>query len=131
MLLKPSFYTALAALFLFWTCATGRPFTIGTVRPMATRGDPARERAYDDAAAHSAGFRREHTLITAMWGVLWLAESAARVVVVLNVSVADGVLLGQLPGLVAIVVGMALTRLRVPALKRYVGASLDRTTVGA
>lgn len=129
VLLKPSFYTALAALFLFATCVTGRPFTLGTVRPMATRGDPALERAYDDAAAHSAGFRREHVLITAVWGVLWLAESVARVVVVLDVSVADGVLLSQLPGLVALVVGLVFSRLRVPALKRYVAAF--RTTVDA
>lgn len=124
VLLKPSFYTALAAVFLFATCVAGRPFTLATTRPFATKGDPDLERAYDAASLHSSGFRREHVLITAVWGVLWLVESVARVVVVLGSSVADGVLLGQLPGLVAIVAGIVFTRLRVPSLRRLVGEQL-------
>lgn len=120
VLLKPSFYTAVAAFYLFFTCVSGQPFTAQTSRPFATDGDPERERAYEAALEHSAGFLREHRRITAVWGVLWLAESAARVVVVLQSSIADGVLLGQLPGIVAIVAGIVYTRLRVPALRRHV-----------
>lgn len=125
VLLKPSFYTALAAVFLLYTCAVGRPFTFDTTRPFATKGRPDLARAYDDAAAHNAAFRREHIMITSVWAVLWLAESAARVVVVLQSGVADGVLLGQLPGIVAIAVGMVFTRMRVPAMKRQIREQLS------
>jgi hypothetical protein len=42
VLLKPSFYTALAACYLFYTCLTARPFTVQSSRPFATRGNEER-----------------------------------------------------------------------------------------
>lgn len=120
VLLKPSFYTGLAGLYLLYTCQVGRPFIFQVSKPFATRGDPARERAYERAWTHSAGFRREQRLITAVWGLLWLAESAVRVVLVLHLSISQAVFIGQLPAIVAIVTGIVFTRLRVPALRQYV-----------
>jgi hypothetical protein len=131
VLLKPSFYTALAAGYLLYTCLSGRPFTVETSRPFATEGDPDRTRAYEAAWEHSPGFRREHRLVTAVWAVLWLAESAVRVVVVLNSDISEGVLLGQVPGIVAIVAGIVFTRLRVPAVRRHVEAQLPGRDDGA
>lgn len=131
VLLKPSFYTGLAGLYLLYTCLIGRPFTIETSKPFATRGDPERELAYDTATTHSPGFRRVHMQITAVWGVLWLVESVARVLVVLHSSIAQGVLAGQLPGIVAIALGLAYTRLRVPALRRHVTAHTTLSTSAA
>jgi hypothetical protein len=52
--------------------------------------------------------------------LLWLAESVVRVFVVLHSGIDQAVLLGQLPGIVALLTGMVFTRLRVPALRRYV-----------
>jgi hypothetical protein len=120
VLLKPSFYTAVAGFYLLFTCLSGQPFSAQSSRPFATGGDPERERAYEAALVHSAGFRREHRRITAVWGVLWLAESVVRVVVVLQFSIAEGVLLGQLPGIVAVVAGIIYTKLRVPVLRAHV-----------
>jgi hypothetical protein len=131
VLLKPSFYTGLAAVYLLYTCVVGRPFTVETAKPFATAGDPDRERAYDAAWEHSPGFRREHRLITAVWAALWLVESVARVVVVLNTSIGSGVLAGQLPGIVAIVAGIVFTRMRVPAIRRSIEAVRLRPTAGA
>ncbi len=42
VLLKPSFYTAVAGVFLLGTCVIGKPFTMDMTRPMAVGGDPAR-----------------------------------------------------------------------------------------
>lgn len=120
VLLKPSFYTALAGVYLLYTCLVGRPFLLDAGKPFATRGDVGRERAYETAWAESAGFRREQRLLTAAWGVLWLVESVVRAVVVVNTSVEAGVLASQVPGVAAIVIGIVITRLRVPALRRHV-----------
>ncbi|MBV8931013.1 MAG: hypothetical protein JO285_00415, partial [Kutzneria sp.] len=76
-------------------------------------------RAFDLAWTHSRAFRREARLITAGWGVLWLAEAVIRIPVVLNSSASQGVLTGQLPGVVAIVVGIVFTRLRIPKLRAH------------
>jgi len=124
VLLKPSFYTALAAAFLFCTCLAGRPFTLETTEPFATRGHPELAEAYDAAATGNGGLRREHVLIPAVWGVLWLVESVVRAVVVLQSSIADGVLLSQLPGIAVIVLGIVFTKMRVPAMKRLVQAQI-------
>jgi hypothetical protein len=128
VLLKPSFYTALAGVYLLGTCVAGTPFTIGVTRPMAIGGDPTRAPAVDAAAAHSAGFRREHLRITAAWGVLWLVESVVRGWLVLVTDVSTGVLASQVPGLVALAVGVGYTRSRVPALRRYVAEFADDAT---
>ena len=126
VLLKPSFYTGLAGLYLLYTCLVGRPFFFEVSKPFATRGDPAREAANDRAWASCAGFRREHRMLTVIWGVLWLAESLIRAVIVLHSSVSHALLAGQLPGLAALIVGVIITRARVPALRRYVTANEAR-----
>jgi hypothetical protein len=58
-------------------------------------------------------------------------ESVARVGVVLNTSIGSGVLAGQLPGIVAIVVGIVFTRMRVPAMRRSIEAVRLSPTAGA
>jgi hypothetical protein len=52
----------------------------------------------------------------------------ARGWVVLETDVATGVLVSQVPGLVALVVGALYTRTRVPALKRHVDEFMPATT---
>jgi hypothetical protein len=127
VLLKPSFYTAFAGVFLLGTCVAGKPFTMDMTRPMAVGGDPARAAAVDAATANSAGYRREHVRITAVWAVIWLVESVVRGWIVLETDVATGVLASQVPGLVALVVGALYTRTRVPALQRHVDEFQDVT----
>jgi hypothetical protein len=120
ILMKPSFYTALAGIYLLYTCAVGRAFAFELVRPFATRGDPGREHTFERAWADSAGFRRQLRLITAVWGVLWIIESIARIVVVARSSIPEGVFIGQLPAVIAIAAGIVFTRARAPKLRRYV-----------
>ncbi|MGI5126707.1 VC0807 family protein [Pseudonocardia sp. CA-107938] len=120
VLLKPSFYTALAGVFLIGTCLAGKPFTLDVTRPMAVGGDPRMAAAVDAAAAPGTGYHREHLRLTAVWAAIWLVESVVRGWIVLQTDVATGVLVSQVPGLVALVVGIAYSRSRVPALRRHV-----------
>jgi hypothetical protein len=128
VLLKPSFATALAGIYLLYTNVVGRPLVYETAKPFATQGDPLRAQAYENAWERNAGFRQEQRLINCVWGVVWLAESVARAVVVLNSSVAEGVWTSQIPGIAALVLGMVFTRLRVPRLRRYVDEQLALLT---
>lgn len=124
VLLKPSFYTAAAGLYLLWTCWSRRPLSVETSRPFAVAGDPARAAATDSAWDDDPGFRREHLLITGAWGVTWLLEAAVRGAVVLGTDVATGVWASQIPGVVALVVCLVVTRVRVPRLKAAIAARL-------
>ena len=130
VLLKPSFFTAVAGVYLLWTCWAGRPLTAETSRPFATQGDPVLERAADRAWAESAAFRREHVRLTAVWGVLFVVESAIRVVVVLQVSIATGVWAGQIPGAVAFVLAMAYSAYRGRTLETIVEAHREPAPTG-
>lgn len=120
VLLKPSFYTGVAGVFLLGTCVLGKPFTMDLTRPMAVGGDPVRAAAVDAATTHSAGYRREHVHLTSVWAVIWIVDAVVRAWIVLETDVATGVLAAQLPGLVALVAGSLYTRTRVPRLQRHV-----------
>lgn len=98
--------------------------SVETSRPFAVAGDPARVAAADAAWAHDARFRREHVLITGLWGVTWIVESLVRGAVVLVTDVATGVWASQVPGVVALVVCLVVTRRRVPRLRAAIGARL-------
>jgi hypothetical protein len=121
--MKPSFYTGLGGLYVLYTSVVGRPFVFDASKPFTTGGDPDRERAFERAWRNSAGFRREQRLITAVWGLLWLAESVIRVFVVLNSTVSHAVVTGQVPSIVAVLVGIVFTRLRIPKARRHVEAA--------
>ncbi|GAB2452799.1 hypothetical protein GCM10027187_21280 [Streptosporangium sandarakinum] len=121
--IKPSFYTALAAVFLLVTCFVGRPATYVAAQPLATRGDPVRTVAYRAAWTVSPSFRARQRLMTATFAVFLLAESVLRVVVVYHYSAAEierSFLLSQLPGIVLLALVLLSFRLQVPALRRIV-----------
>jgi hypothetical protein len=49
LLIKPSFYLALGAIYAFITCLVGRPIFYEAAKPFATRGDPPRLAAHERA----------------------------------------------------------------------------------
>lgn len=133
VLLKPSFFTGVAGLYLLWTCLAGRPLTAETSRPFATKGDPELERACDRAWDDSPAFRREHQRLTAVWGVLFAVESVVRAVVVLHVNVSTAVWAGAIPAIVAFVLAMAYTATRRNILVRHIESAREtvpNTTAG-
>ena len=124
VLLKPSFYTAAAGLYMLWTCWARRPLTLVTARPFIVEGDADRARAADEAWAHDPAYRREHLFQTAVRGVVWIVESVVRGLVVLHVDVGTGVWASQIPGAVALVACIVLGRVRAPRLRGPVEARL-------
>lgn len=120
VLLKPSLFTAVAGLYLLHTCFVGRAFTFDSSKPMAGRGDPQREQALDDLWETRPDFRHLHRMITGTWAVLWLVESAVRALIVLHDPVSQSVWTSQIPGIAAVLLGVAYTRTQVPKLRRIV-----------
>jgi hypothetical protein len=124
ILVKPSFYTAVAGVYFLITCFRGKPFCLEPIKPMAAAGDDRLTAAYDSAWDRSARFRRELRLITAVWGVIWLLESATRVVLVYNLSISEGVIVSAMPLIVAFVLAVLFARVRINAVRRGVEDSI-------
>lgn len=128
LLIRPAFFAGLGGLYALATCVAGRPLGYQTSRPLATQGDPVRAEAYALAWARSAEFRRVERLITAGWGVAFLAEAVLRVVVVFRFGpdqIGQSLLASQLPGIILIVAVVAFTRSLVPTLRRIVDTYVD------
>jgi hypothetical protein len=101
LLIKPSFYVGFAAIYAFATCFVGQPIGYESAKPFATKGDPERLAAYERAWECSPEFRRTERVITAGWGVAFLADAVLRVLVVYSFSadqVSESLLLSQVPG---------------------------------
>lgn len=82
ILIRPSFYTAIAGFYVLATMRAERPFMMQITKPMATEGDPVRAEAFERAGRESVAFRRAEQGMTAGLGLVLLAEAALRVVIV-------------------------------------------------
>ena len=127
MLIRPSFYTGLAAVYLLASAAFGRPLTYDGARPMAARGGPERLAAYDRAWENSPEFRMTHRLMTAGFGVALAADSILRVVIVYSVGVQRGAWLSNLPHVAAVVLFIGASALAGRRFKRLVDAQQTGT----
>jgi hypothetical protein len=127
-LIRPAFFAGLGGLYALATCVVGRPLVYQTSRPLAVRGDPVRAEAYALAWERSPEFRRVERLITAGWGIAFLAEAILRVLIVVRFGpnqIGQSLLASQLPAIVLIVTAIALTRSFVPTLRRIVDGYVD------
>jgi hypothetical protein len=128
LLIRPAFFAGVGGLYALATCVVGRPLVFQTSRPLATRGDPVRGEAYDLAWERSPEFRRVERLITAGWGVSFLAEAILRVAIVFHFGpeqIGQSLLASQLPGIILIVAAVAWTRSFVPTLRRIVNGYVE------
>jgi hypothetical protein len=82
ILIRPSFYTAIAGFYVLSTLRAERPFMMRASKPMATDGDPVRAEAFERAGRESVRFRRAEQAMTAGLGVVLIAEAVLRVVTV-------------------------------------------------
>ncbi len=125
LLLRPSFYTAVAGLFVLATALTARPFMIDASKPMAVSGDPVRAEAFERAAATASGFLAVERLMTVILGAGLLVEAVLRVVVVLRLPDADLATLSlsaQIPSIVVLIVVVLAIRALIPRAARAVDA---------
>jgi len=128
LLIKPSFYVALAAIYAFITCIVGRPIGYEAAKPFASRGDPTRLAAYELAWERSSTFRRVERIVTLGWGLAFCADAILRVIVVFSFTpeqIGQSLVLSQLPGVAAIAIAVGITRRFVPTLRRIVEVQLE------
>lgn len=83
ILIRPSFYTAIAGLYVLTTVWSARPFMMQASKPMASAGDPVRAEAFERAGRESLPFRRAEQAMTAGLAVVLLGEAVLRVLTVL------------------------------------------------
>jgi hypothetical protein len=102
LLIKPSFYTGIGAVYLLITAFGEHPLTYEGARPMATKGDPQRLAAYEQAWRCSPAFRALHRIATLGWSAALLADSVLRVVIVYDLPIDRAVWLGNVPHVAAI-----------------------------
>jgi intracellular septation protein A len=79
-LVKESFLTGAFGLFLLVSMLAKRPFMFYSGRKFATDGSPEGLAAWDSYWPKSPTFRRSNRVMTAVWGIAFLAEAAIRVV---------------------------------------------------
>jgi len=79
LLIRPSFYTAIAGFYVLSTLWAERPFMMQVTKPIATEGDPVRAEAFERAGRESVRFRRAEQGMTAGLGIVLLAEALLRV----------------------------------------------------
>ena len=124
LLIRPSFYTAIAGFYVLSTLWAKRPFMMQVTKPMATDGDPVRAEAFERAGRESIRFRRAEQGMTAGLGIVLLGEALLRVWTVWSHPMSDVVissLKSQLLGMGLFVVWFVIVRLVcVPIASREV-----------
>ncbi|MEU5318916.1 VC0807 family protein [Streptomyces sp. NPDC021056] len=99
MLAKDSGVSSIIGAGILVSVALGRPMMTAGFKPFLVRGDSAREAAWrrlaDGTAEGSAAFRRAERVFSVVWGVVLLAECAARVVGAYTLPVDTMVWLGS------------------------------------
>ncbi|MEV6971927.1 VC0807 family protein [Kitasatospora sp. NPDC093806] len=92
MLAKDAVLSGGLALAVLGSALTARPLMSAALRPFLTKGDAARDAAWDRLAAGRAdgsrAFRRHERTFSAIWGTALLTECAARVVGAFTLPVA-------------------------------------------
>jgi hypothetical protein len=129
LVVRPAFYTLIAAGYVFGTTFGAKPFMYVVSRPMAVAGDPRRDIAFTNAWRNSAPFRKLERIMTVGFGVVLLAESVLRVVIAFRYS-ADEVVASsfasQLPVIILLVLFIIAFRvIAVPRLSRIVDGEQD------
>lgn len=122
VLIRPSFYSGIAAFYLMGSAFTPHPLSLEWSKPMATKGDPVRTVAWETAWQQLPQFRKAHRLLTFGSGVALLMDAVVRVIIVYRFPADRAAWLAQLPHIVAAVIFMAVGAL----FGRWAGPLVDR-----
>jgi hypothetical protein len=131
VLARTALYLAIGGAVLIWSGVARRPMTYPSARPMATKGNPVRSRAYTAAWDSSAEFRAIHIRLSVIIGALMVAYAVLRLVIIFAASsVSEAVWAQEIPGIVLLVAVLGLIRLHVPKLSRIVDGVQARLAEG-
>jgi len=128
LLIRPSFYTGLAAGYLIFTVFVGRPLSFDGAKPMATQGDPARLAFYEQLWERSAEFRGTHKIVTGGFGLALIIDSILRVVIVYRYPLERSMWLSNVPHVAAMILIIAASALAGRRFKRL-GEELSKQTL--
>ena len=120
MLIRPSFYTALAAVFLVSSAFGPQPLTFVGSRQMAASGGPARLTAFERTWDKSPEFRITHRRLTFGFGVALAVDSVLRVVIVYQAPLERSSWLSNVPHVAAISLMIAISALAGKKFSRLV-----------
>ncbi len=127
LLIRPSFYTGVAAIYFAFTVFAGRPLTFDAAKPMAAKGGPERLAAYERAWDSSTEFRRIHKVVTLGFALAFLADSVLRVVIVYRFPLERSTWLSNLPHVVAMLLIIAASALAGRSFSRIVDEQLTHS----
>ncbi|MFD7411391.1 VC0807 family protein [Kitasatospora purpeofusca] len=120
MLAKEAVLSGFMALAILGSALTARPLMSAALRPFLTKGETAREAAWDRLAAGSRPFRRYERLFSVIWGSALLAECVARVAGAFTLPVATMAWLSTVLLVGAIVTGSVLGQAAAQPMEKLV-----------
>ena len=106
MIAKDSIISSVIAFAILGSVVLRRPLMSAGLKPFMTRGEPRRTAAWDRLSAASPRFRRLELLFSTIWGLVLLAECAARLAGAYTLPVTTMVWLGTVMALGAIAVAI-------------------------
>ncbi len=125
-LARGSLFIALAGIWILASTVTGRPVTIDATKPFAAKkGGTNGIIAHEWLAENSTRFVRIHRWLSAVWGVMFLAYAAVRVVIIYNVSMSRAVWLTEIPGILAVAICLIASAQAGKQLEALVFARMD------
>jgi hypothetical protein len=106
MIAKDSIVSSVIAFAILGSVVLRRPLMSAGLKPFMTRGEPQRAAAWDRLSAASPRFRRLELLFSTTWGLVLLAECAARLAGAYTLPVPTMVWLGTVMTLGALAVAI-------------------------
>jgi hypothetical protein len=121
VLARGSLYLALAGIWVLASAFTRHPVTIDATRPFAARKGERGLVAFEWLTANSDRFLRIHRRVSAVWGLMFIAYAAVRIVIIYSTTVSRAVSLTEIPGIVAIGICLIVSKRAGTRLEALVG----------
>ena len=122
MIAKDSVISSVIAFAILGSVLLRRPLMSAGLKPFMTKGEPHRTAAWDRLSTASPRFRRLELLFSTIWGLVLLAECAARLVGAYTLPVTTMVWLGTVMTLGAIGVAIVVGGVAAGPLQKMIDA---------
>ncbi|WP_034270529.1 VC0807 family protein [Actinospica robiniae] len=109
MLAKDSAISSVIGIGMLASVFGRKPLMSAALKPMLTKGDPAKDAAWDQLTAGSARFRRNERAFTLIWGTCLLTDCVVRFIGAFTLPVATMTWLGTVILVGAILLAIALS----------------------